>query len=164
MGGTRATHINRLRTHAGKIFGPGFEQTWFATKFKRGSVEMLQVVSGAYVTTKGKKYRLLPPILFPKDSEHKKDVFLNPALIKVSLLFYQLTNTRYTDNAQVLQVILFGPSSLQGGYTGKASGPKPAGAKWGLRKITPGAIAFAAILVNLPLAVRLSFTLIIFHP
>lgn len=88
MGGTRATHINRLRTHAGEIFGPGFEQTWFATKFKRGSVEKLQVASGAYTTSMGKKYRLLPPILFPKDSKHKKDVFLNPALIKVRLLFY----------------------------------------------------------------------------
>ena len=49
---------------------------------------------------------------------------------------------------QVLKVILFGPLSLGDG--GTQSGPKPAGIKWNLSKITPGAIAFAAILVSVP--------------
>ena len=41
---------------------------------------------------------------------------------------------------------MFGPSSLGDG--GTQSGPKPAGIKWNLSKITPGAITFAAILVS----------------
>ena len=52
----------------------------------------------------------------------------------------------------MLKVILFGPSSIKG-VDGKTSGPKPAGIRWGLREVTPGAIAFAAILVSIPLVV-----------
>jgi hypothetical protein len=55
--------------------------------------------------------------------------------------------------AQVLRVILFGPSTLEvSNDTGKKPGPAPAGKKWKLREITPGAIAFAAILVSRSLA------------
>lgn len=43
--------------------------------------------------------------------------------------------------------MLFGPSSLEEG-DGKTSGPKPKGTRWGIREVTPGAIAFAAILVS----------------
>ncbi|KAF9642036.1 hypothetical protein BDM02DRAFT_3080219, partial [Thelephora ganbajun] len=74
------------------------------------------------------KYLLLPLILFPDGSQNKRDVFLNPALVKV------------------LKVILFGPSSLAD--SGMHSGPKPAGIKWKLCEVTPGAIALAAILVR----------------
>jgi hypothetical protein len=45
--------------------------------------------------------------------------------------------------------VLFGPSSLQEG-SGKRSGPKSAGTKWEIREVTPGAIAFAAIMVSVP--------------
>ena len=45
---------------------------------------MLQELLGAHMTAKGKKYPLLPPILFPKGSTNKRDVFLNPALVNVS--------------------------------------------------------------------------------
>jgi hypothetical protein len=86
MGTTRTTHINRLWINAGLIFGPGFEQQWFATKYKRGDVEELQRLSGAYATETGKKYCVLPPILFPSGSGNKKDIFLNPALVRVSFL------------------------------------------------------------------------------
>ena len=93
MGSVRATEVHRLRSKAGVIFGPEFKQTWFATKYKRVTVDKLQVSSGAYITTKGKKYRLLPPVLFPDTSENKKDVFLNPALVKASVLLYQVFAT-----------------------------------------------------------------------
>lgn len=45
--------------------------------------------------------------------------------------------------------MLFGPSSIQTKEKTR-SGPKAAGTKWGLREVTPGAIAFAAILVRPP--------------
>lgn len=50
---------------------------------------MLQQLLGAYTTPKGKKYRLIAPILFLDETERNKDIFLNPALVKVSILFYQ---------------------------------------------------------------------------
>ena len=90
MSAARSSHTNRLRTHAIEIFGDGFERVWFATRYDRAAIEKLQVLSGAHMTDKGKRYRLLPPILFPDGSNSKKDVFLNPALVRVSVLSYQL--------------------------------------------------------------------------
>lgn len=86
MSSARSSHINRLRNNAAVIFGPGFDQNWFPSKFNRGSIEKLQELLGAHMTPKGKKYLLLPPILFPDGSQNKRDVFLNPALIRVSAL------------------------------------------------------------------------------
>ena len=142
----RSTHINRLWVHASLIFGPEFDQTWFPSKANRGSIEKLQNLLGACMTPKGKKYPLLPPILFPDGSQNKKDVFLNPALVKVRIFFCKTFTTQYADGTQVLKVILFGPSSLAG--NGTHSGPKPCGIKWRLNEVTPGAIAFAAIVVS----------------
>lgn len=45
----------------------------------------------------------------------------------------------------MLKSILFGPSSLG---TGKYSGPKPQGIVWGVNSVTPGSIAFVAVLVS----------------
>lgn len=101
MTSARSSHVNRLRHSASLIFGPGFEQCWFPSKFNgRGSVEKLQVLLGAHLTAQGKKYPLIPPILFPDGSTNKRDVFLNPALVRVSFVYYQvfttiLTNYRY---------------------------------------------------------------------
>jgi hypothetical protein len=93
MSSGRSSHINRLRNNASVIFGPGFEQHWFPSKFNRGSIEKLQELLGAQMTSKGKKYLLLPPILFPDGSQNKRDVFLNPALIRVSIFTSQAFTT-----------------------------------------------------------------------
>lgn len=50
---------------------------------------MLQALLGANMTSQGKKYPLFPPILFPDELQRKKDVFLNPALVRVSLYAYK---------------------------------------------------------------------------
>jgi hypothetical protein len=150
MNGTRSTHLHRIRTHASQILGAGFDQGWFATRYNRESVEKLQTLSGAYMAPDGKKYRLLAPILYP-ETQRSKDIFLNPALIRVGFLFYQVFAVQYPNKIQMLKVILFGPSSLQGG-AGKSSGPRPAGIKWGLSEVTPGAVALAAILVSVAMA------------
>ena len=93
MSTSQSSHVNRLQAHALNIFSPGFEKDWFATHFDRGGVEKLQMLSGATMTHKGKKYLLLPPILSPDGSKSNKDVFLNPALARVSALLYQLFAT-----------------------------------------------------------------------
>ena len=93
MGGARSSHINRLRNNAGEIFGPEFPQKWFATRFKRATVPKLQDFSGVKDTLGGKEYPVFPPILFPNGIENKKDVFLNPALVNVSILY--LTGSCY---------------------------------------------------------------------
>ena len=84
MTAIRSSQINRVRGHTAQIFGPGFDQAWFATKFDRGSVEKLQTLLAPYMTPKGKKYAAIPPILFPAGSTRRGDVFRNPALIRVS--------------------------------------------------------------------------------
>ena len=85
MTGGRSFHVNRLRGCGAMIFGPGFEQIWFPSRINRGSIEKFQTLLGAHMTPEGKKYPLLPPILFPTGSQNRKDVFLNPALAKASL-------------------------------------------------------------------------------
>ena len=81
----RSSHVNRLRSNGALIFGPGFEQGWFPSQIDRGAIDKLQTLLGAHMTPEGKKYRLLPPILFPYGSQNRKDVFLNPALARVSV-------------------------------------------------------------------------------
>ena len=93
MGTSRSSHVNRLRAHTLDIFSPGFDKDWFATQFDRGGIEKLQMLSGPTMTPKGKKYMLLPLIFFPDGSNSNKDVFLNPALARVSDLLYQLFAT-----------------------------------------------------------------------
>lgn len=88
MGTARSSHLNRLQAHADLIFGPGFDRAWFATQYERGGEGMLQVLSGAFVNSKGKGYVLMPPILFPYENGTKRDIFLNPSLIRVSCLIY----------------------------------------------------------------------------
>ena len=88
-----SSHVNRLRAHALDIFSPGFEKDWFATHFDCGGIEKLQMLLGTTMTPKGKKYLLLPPILFPDGSKSNKDVFLSLALARVSALLYKLFTT-----------------------------------------------------------------------
>ena len=85
MQGSHSFHTNCLRTNGALIFGPGFKQSWFPSKTNRENNEMFQTLLGAHTTSEGKKYRLLPPILFPTGSTNRKDVFLNPALVRVSV-------------------------------------------------------------------------------
>ena len=140
------THINWLWGHTSLIFSPKFDQTWFPLKANRGSIKKLQYLLGACITPEGKKYPLLPPILFPNGSQNKKDVFLNLALVRVCIFFCKTSTTQYTDGVQVLKDILFSPSSLAG--NGTHSGSKPCGIEWRLNKVTPGAITFTAIMVS----------------
>jgi len=87
MMAARSSHINCLRGHASLIFGPGFNQEWFASGFQRASIEKFQGLLGANSNQKGKKYPLLPPILFPDGSKSGRDVFLNPVLVRVRIVF-----------------------------------------------------------------------------
>jgi len=147
MSSLRSSQINRVRTYATTIFGPGFEQAWFTSKFNRGLIPKLEQLAGAHVGPKGKEYAIVPPIFFPDGNAKKlSDVFLNPAIIKVSAIPYQVPTTQRTDTAQVLKVMLLGPMSII--TDKKPSGPMPYGIKWGLRRTTAGAIAFAATVVS----------------
>jgi len=100
MKSMRSSQIGRIRTHASDIFGPGFKSKWFRTKFDRGSIPKLQDLLGAHMTTKGKEYTAIPPILFPEDSVGKKsEIFLNPVLFKVSTFLDWASTTQHTDAA-----------------------------------------------------------------
>ena len=89
MTGSCSFHVNHLWGCGAMIFGPGFKQIWFPLKINRGSIEKFQMLLGAHMTPEGKKYPLLPPILFPTGSQNRKDMFLNPALAKASLCLFK---------------------------------------------------------------------------
>jgi hypothetical protein len=84
MQAVRASHIHRIRQVASTIFGPGFEQEWFTSdSSERNTRTKFQDLLGATTTIGGKKYMLLPPVLFPDGSPNKDALFLNPVLAKV---------------------------------------------------------------------------------
>lgn len=84
MTAKRSSHVSRLRNCAGTIFG--FEATFFASKFDRSKITEFQTLLGVKDTPKGKRYPMLPPILYPDDSVDDPDqLFLNPVLVKVSI-------------------------------------------------------------------------------
>jgi hypothetical protein len=82
----RASHIHCIRLVGSTIFGPGFQQEWFTSKYDRNTLPEFQELLGAMITSGGKKYLLLPPVLFPNGLSDKDALFLNPVLAKVLTL------------------------------------------------------------------------------
>ena len=144
MSKARSSHIHRLRQSASTIFDGDFKQGWFCTSFDRSSLPEFQELLGVTITAEGKKYPLLPPILFRNGPRDKEGLFLNSALVRVCVSSVEGLD-RVLTYTQILKVVLFGPSSLSGK---KSSGPRPYGVRWGLQEVTPGMIAFAAIIVS----------------
>ena len=139
-------HVHRLRSSGGLIFG--LDSDFFVIGYDRANLGVFQKLLGVKDTLKGKRYPMLPPILYPVESGmDPKKLFLNPALVNVSDPPGVRSPCPGLTSVQILKVILFGPSSL--GDPKSVPGPIPAGRKWGLKCITPEAIAFAAILVGL---------------
>ena len=101
MRSVRSSHANRLRSKANAIFCDILKQelfcgtadkdkleqfqAWFETGYDRASLKKFQELLGARPTPQGKKYSLFPPILFPNGSNNCKDIFLNLALVNVSV-------------------------------------------------------------------------------
>jgi hypothetical protein len=80
----RHHHVYRLRTVGASIFG--FDSEYFATQYDRSTVQEFRTLLGVKDTPKGKRYPMLPLILYPNGSDtDPKQLFLNPALIKVSV-------------------------------------------------------------------------------
>lgn len=149
MSGARSSHIHRLRQCAPTIFNSSgnFTQEEFASTFDRNTILMFQELLGVTTTTEGKKYPLLPPILFRNGQRDKNGLFLNLALVKVGVSFVNGFGSILT-SAQILKTILFGPTSITD-KSKKPSGRRPFALKHGLTEVTPGMIAFAAIIVSI---------------
>ena len=79
----RSSYIHRLRSTGNKIFG--FDGNYFDSKFDCSVVSKFQVLLGVKDTPRGKRYPLLPPILYPEESGmDPKQLFMHPALVKAS--------------------------------------------------------------------------------
>ena len=88
MRAARSSYIFRLRSVGNRIFG--FSADFFDSKFDRSTVSEFQVLLGVKNTSKGKRYPMFPPILYPDGkSTDPKQLFLNPALTKVDIHFNQ---------------------------------------------------------------------------
>ena len=86
MSAARGSHVHRLRTVASVIFG--FDAKFFTSDFDCSKVTEFQVLLRVKDMPKGKWYPMLPPILFlDGGSANPGQLFLNPALIKVSVYF-----------------------------------------------------------------------------
>ena len=82
----RPQHIFCLRGAGNKIFGTTGD--FFDSGYNRATVAEFQTLLGVKDTIKGKRYVFLPPILYPEGSGmDPKQLFLNPALPKVSVRF-----------------------------------------------------------------------------
>jgi len=66
MSNARSSHIHRLCQYAPTIFhlSGNFEQAEFDTRFDRNTIPTFQELLGVTINAEGKKYPLLPPILF----------------------------------------------------------------------------------------------------
>lgn len=87
MNRERSNRLNDIRSVASAVFSYQFTQEFFETGYDRGEKAEFQELLEVEVTAgRSKKYKFLPPILFPSASKSKKKVFLNVVLPKVSIL------------------------------------------------------------------------------
>jgi hypothetical protein len=78
-------YISNLQKAGPHIFGSRFDTSWFPTSFARETVPLLNKLLGASGSSEERKtYPLFPPIFYPKNVVNAKNIFLNPALPKVS--------------------------------------------------------------------------------
>lgn len=88
MGSIRSSKLNVVRTNASLIFGAPFKQEWFVTNYDRTSEQILVNLSGTKIVRGAFAYDPFPPILFPDgNTKNKKDVFMNPVLVRVCYMF-----------------------------------------------------------------------------
>ncbi|KAG2047494.1 hypothetical protein BDR06DRAFT_1013789 [Suillus hirtellus] len=121
----RSSEINKLRGVAGDIFGlPGM---YFAnTNYRKADVTEIWDMLGVLATNP--KYKTFPPVLFlgMQEDSSLKTVFGNWELL-----------------AKVLKAALRGVTSLHQETSG---GPKTNTCKWNFEQVTPGSIAWAAVI------------------
>ena len=83
MQGICGSHIHCICQLGSIIFGNCFEQQWFLSEYDRSTLPEFQKLLGAMATSGGKKYPLLPPVLYLHGLMSKDTLFLNPTLAKV---------------------------------------------------------------------------------
>ncbi|KAG2053285.1 hypothetical protein BDR06DRAFT_1008914, partial [Suillus hirtellus] len=121
----RSSEINKLRSVVGNIFDlPG---VYFSnTQYRRADITKIQKMLG--VSAVNPKYKTFLPVLFlgMQEDPTLKTVFGNWELL-----------------AKILKAALHGVTSLHQETTG---GPKTNAWKWNLEHVTPGSIAWAAVI------------------
>ncbi|KAG2118281.1 hypothetical protein BD769DRAFT_1337912, partial [Suillus cothurnatus] len=124
----RSSEIKKLRNVAGNIFE--LPSKYFTDiSYDRASVPEIQKLLGVTSAT-NPTYTTFPPVLFPNLIEDKslKTVFGNWALL-----------------AQILKAALRGVTSLHQGSS-HGGGAHTNSQKWDIRQVTPGSIAWAAVI------------------
>ncbi|KAG1902644.1 uncharacterized protein F5891DRAFT_1186295 [Suillus fuscotomentosus] len=123
----RANEIKKLRGVAGDIFN--LPSKYFtSTSFERATIPKIQQLLGVS-SAANQTYKTFPPILFPglKEDMSLKTVFGNWELL-----------------ARVLKASLRGVTSLH--HRSSGGGAHTNALKWSVHQITPGAIAWAAVI------------------
>ncbi|KAG1842599.1 hypothetical protein F4604DRAFT_1542662, partial [Suillus subluteus] len=123
----RANEIKKLQGVAGDIFD--LPSKYFTnTSYDRANVPEIQRLLGVTSST-NLAYKTFPPVLFPelKEDQSLKTVFGNWLLL-----------------ARILKASLCGITSLH--YASSGGGAHTNSMKWSVRQVTPGCIAWAAVL------------------
>lgn len=152
MGSARSKNTNRVKTLMSTIFQHLHEPKDSGIDMKDLAAPDLSKIpkiralltdsSGAYVTQL--------PILYCDEVVDSANLFLNPCLPKVIFRHSTAGSPYLLFFLQIAKLVLFAPSSLDGGTgqgSGKRSGPRAIGKRWGLKSVTPGLIAYCAIAV-----------------
>ncbi|KAG1838308.1 hypothetical protein F4604DRAFT_1533393, partial [Suillus subluteus] len=122
----RSNEIKKLRGIAGDIFDlPG--KYFSNASYDRAEIVEIQKMFG--VSGKTQAYKIFPPLLFPSLQEDTtlKTVFGNWTLF-----------------AKILRASLYGVTSL---HQEPCGGSKTNARKWSFQQVTPGSIAWAAVIV-----------------
>ncbi|OBZ74322.1 hypothetical protein A0H81_05714 [Grifola frondosa] len=118
-----SSHVNRLRGCAGMIFD--LNPKWFEMEHNRADIPQLQAL--LKLNPEDPTYPVFPPILYSDLVVDIKNLFL------------------YAPLPKILKVVFFGPSSLSSKSKAK---PRTNVQLWGITRVTPGAVAFAAIMAR----------------
>ncbi|KIJ58545.1 hypothetical protein HYDPIDRAFT_34073 [Hydnomerulius pinastri MD-312] len=122
----RATILNTLRDVMGKVLGlPG---EYFETEYDRGSVPEIRAMLGVTTDHPG-VYPLLFPALYPDSNVASQKLFGNWQVL-----------------AKILKAALFGPKSIQVSKSTRP-GRKTYARIWDVTTLTPGAIAWAIVVL-----------------
>ncbi|KAF9494957.1 hypothetical protein BDN71DRAFT_1559946 [Pleurotus eryngii] len=127
----RSSAVSQIRSNGSRLFAEyNLPDTLWSTDNGAGRLASPKLQSMLKFPNDKVQYPPLAPILYPNLKQSNAGLFRNPVL------------------PQILRLTLYGPASLSSDRVVTAT----VGKIWGVEKVTPGAIAFAAVMVRYVLA------------
>jgi hypothetical protein len=140
--------IDNVRSHAFNIFRLSSNPECYKTAYDRSTTpEFVDLLKNPKKPDKA--FPPHPRVLFTNYEVVDKELFGSVAIQNVCRLHPRPFSRHSQLLEQILKMILLGPSSLDSTSTVR-SGPKGYAHQWELKSVTPGSIAMAAVVVQIP--------------